>query len=63
MKKVEVPAAGTADSSDIILSEIADMDLFLAHRIRKLLSSGPTLPAPEPTIQAYHPTRTSVTSV
>ena len=62
-KKEEVPRARGADSSETILSAIAEMDLFLTHKIRKLLSSRPTLPAPEPTIQAYHPTRTSVTSV
>ncbi len=50
------------ERSEAILSGIADLDLFLAHDIRILLESGPAFPPPSPTVQAYQPTRTSVTS-
>jgi hypothetical protein len=51
------------ETSEAILSGIADLDLFLARDIRRLLESGPAFPPANPTIQAYQPTRTSVTSV
>lgn len=60
-RAVKVPAP-PVERSEAILSGIADLDLFLAHDIRKLLESGPALPPPSPTVQAYQPTRTSVTS-
>lgn len=51
------------ETSEAILSGIADVDLFLARDIRKLLESGPAFPQANLTIQAYQPTRTSVTSI
>lgn len=61
-KRTAPPATLLPESSEAILSGIADQDLFLAREIRKLLETGPVVPPATPTIQAYEPTRTSVTS-
>ena len=50
------------ETSQAILAQIADVDLFLARDIRRILESGPVCPQPTPTVQAYQPVRTSVTS-
>jgi len=50
------------ETSEIILSQIADLDLFLARDIRKLLESGPSILPPTIIAPAYIPTRTSLTT-
>ncbi len=61
-RKVAVAPSSQVGTADAILRGIADLDLFMAHDIRKLLESGPAIPPPNPSVQAYQPTRTSVTS-
>lgn len=62
LKRSAAKLSPGVETSEAILSGIADVDLFLARDIRKLLESGPAVPQANPTIQAYQPTRTSVTS-
>ncbi len=50
------------ERSEAILSQIADVDLFLAREIRKVLEVAPTIPPPTPMVPAYIPTRTSLTT-
>ncbi len=50
------------ETSETILSQIADLDLFMARDIRKILESGPSIPPPAIIAPAYIPTRTSLTT-
>lgn len=60
-KPAQSARPGTGPGADRILSEIADLDLFLAGDLRRMLAGMPSFP-PAPTVGTYYqPTITSTT--
>jgi len=60
-KPAQSASPGAGSDADRILSEIADLDLFLAADLRRMLAGMPSFP-PAPIVGTYYqPTITSTT--